>query len=130
MIEDPGQHGLIRLKAAQLASELAKEIFRTSEEGVIKVKDRVKSDLSDWNMNFGLRNYLMYRDPKTGEIRDVDDDYEIEEPRTVAEWKKAYEIMQADPEGRAKAEKLGMEAEDRLDAAEEEECKQRDPYKQ
>src|SRR5215217_3487868 len=86
MIEDPGQHGLIRLKAAQLASELAKEIFRTSEEGVIKVKDRVKSDLSDWNMNFGLRNYLMYRDPKTGEIRDVDDDYEIEEPRTVAEW--------------------------------------------
>lgn len=38
MIEDAGQHGINRLKAAQLASELAKKILRASKEGVLDVR--------------------------------------------------------------------------------------------
>jgi hypothetical protein len=47
-MQEPNAHDIIRLKAAQLATELSNAIYRTSYEGVIHVKNRARDDIDKW----------------------------------------------------------------------------------
>jgi hypothetical protein len=55
---DPNAHDIIQLKAAQLATELSTAIYRTSYEGVIKVKNRARDDMDERSYSIPLQSYL------------------------------------------------------------------------
>jgi hypothetical protein len=48
-MQDPNAHDIIRLKAAQLATELSSAIYRTSYEGVFQVKNQASDDMEKWD---------------------------------------------------------------------------------
>jgi hypothetical protein len=56
---DPNAHDIIQLKAAQLATELSNAIYRTSYEGVIKVKNRARDDMDERSYSIPLQSYLI-----------------------------------------------------------------------
>jgi hypothetical protein len=63
-MEDPNAHDITRLKAAELATEMASAIFRTSYEGVFQVKRQVKEDIEKYDSHFPLERYLRENDIK------------------------------------------------------------------
>jgi hypothetical protein len=58
-MEDSNAHDITRLKAAQLASELSDAIFRTSREGVFRVRKEAEDDIEKWVLSIPLQSYLM-----------------------------------------------------------------------
>jgi hypothetical protein len=57
-MEDPNAHDITRLKAAELAVEMANAIFRTSHEGVFKVKDQAEKDIEKYSSPAAFEYYL------------------------------------------------------------------------
>jgi hypothetical protein len=60
-MEDANTHDIIRLKAAQLATELSNAIYRTSYEGVLQVKNRTQSDMDKRSYSIPLQSYLIMK---------------------------------------------------------------------
>jgi hypothetical protein len=58
-MEDSNAHDITRLKAAQLALELSDAIFRTSREGVFRIRKEAEDDMEKWDLSIPLQSYLM-----------------------------------------------------------------------
>ncbi len=58
-MEDSNAHDIIRVKAAQLATELSNAIYRTSREGVLQVRSHAQEDMGKWSYSFPFKSYLM-----------------------------------------------------------------------
>src|SRR5918992_1004772 len=84
---DPNDHDIIQLKAAQLASELSNAIYRTSYEGVIKVKNRARDDMDERSYSIPLQSYLIMNGIN---------------PENLAQLKKAQRQLDKEEEGKNK----------------------------
>ena len=58
-MEDPNAHDITRLKAAELAVEMANAVFRTSYEGVFWVKDQAEKDIEKYSSPSAFQYYLI-----------------------------------------------------------------------
>jgi hypothetical protein len=86
---DPNAHDTIRLKAAQLATELFNAIYRTSSEGVIQVKNRALSDMDKRSYSIPSQSYLIMKGIN---------------PENLAQLKKAQRQFDKEDEGKNKKE--------------------------
>jgi hypothetical protein len=57
-MQDPNAHDIIRVKAAQLATELSNAIYQSSSEGVFHVKRQAERDMDQWALRVPLHCYL------------------------------------------------------------------------
>ena len=57
-MQDPNAHDMIRLKAAQLATELSNAIYQSSSEGVFQVRSHARVDMDEWSHSFPLHSYM------------------------------------------------------------------------
>ena len=57
-MQDPNAHDMIRLKAAQLATELSNAIYQSSSEGVFQVRSHARADMDEWGHSFPLHSYM------------------------------------------------------------------------
>jgi hypothetical protein len=63
-MEDHNAHDLTRLKAAEMATNIANAIFRTSYEGVFQVKKQAREDIEKYHSHFPLQSYIAHNDIK------------------------------------------------------------------
>ena len=61
-MEDANAHDITRLKAAEMASEISDKIFRTSYEGVFRVKGQAREDIEKYDSRFPLARYIKQND--------------------------------------------------------------------
>ena len=63
-MEDANGHDITRLKAAEMASEISDKIFRTSYEGVFRVKGQAREDIEKYDSRYPLTRYIKQNDIK------------------------------------------------------------------
>lgn len=89
-MEDPKAHDVTRLKAAEMAAEISDKIFRTSSEGVFKVKKQARTDIEKYDSRIPLLSYLDRNDIRC---------------ETLAEYKKAQYQIDKEKEEQKKRKK-------------------------
>jgi hypothetical protein len=94
---DPNAHDVIRLKAAQLATELSNAIYRTSSEGVFQVKNQAQSDMDKRSYSIPLQSYLI--------LNGIN-------PENLAQLKKAQRQFDKEDEGKNKTRGHNLLADD------------------
>jgi hypothetical protein len=86
-MEDANAHDITRFKAAEKASEISDKIFRTSYEGVFRVKGQAREDIEKYDFRSALRMYLLDNDIKC---------------ETLAEYKQAQRQLDKEEEKKRK----------------------------
>jgi hypothetical protein len=83
-MEDPNAHEITRLKAAQMAEEISDKIFRSSYEGVFRVKNQAREDIEKYDSRSSLQYYIRENDIKC---------------ETLAQYKQAQRQLDNEQEG-------------------------------
>ncbi len=86
-MQDANAHDIIRLKAAQLTTELSNAIYRTSYEGVFQVKRHATEDMDKRSHSLPLQSYLIMKGIN---------------PQNLAQFKKAQRQLDKEEEGENK----------------------------